>query len=61
MDIISELLDNIKNSPYEELTLVAPHTGVVTFATVEEGGVAEVFLPAPNGEEAAFFRAVGGR
>ena len=40
MDIISELLDNIKNSPYEELTLVAPHTGVVTFAAVEEGGVA---------------------
>lgn len=34
---ISKLLEEIKASPYEEETIVAPHTGVVTFAPIKEG------------------------
>ncbi|UZP67863.1 biotin attachment protein [Desulfovibrio mangrovi] len=34
---ITKLLEEIKASPYEELVITAPHTGVVSFAGVEEG------------------------
>jgi biotin carboxyl carrier protein len=34
---ISELLDQIKESPYEELEITAPHTGVVRFSEVSPG------------------------
>jgi biotin carboxyl carrier protein len=34
---ISQLLEEIKASPYQEETIVAPHTGVVTFAPIKEG------------------------
>ncbi len=34
---ISELLDQIKESPYEELEIAAPHTGVVRFSEVSTG------------------------
>ena len=34
---ITQLLDEIKASPYEEIVVTAPHTGVVTFADVREG------------------------
>ncbi len=34
---VTELLDTIKASPYEEVLIKAPHTGVVTFANIEEG------------------------
>ncbi|GFM33446.1 biotin attachment protein [Desulfovibrio subterraneus] len=34
---ITKLLEEIKASPYEELVITAPHTGVVSFAGLEEG------------------------
>jgi biotin carboxyl carrier protein len=34
---IRELLEEIKNSPYEEIEIRAPHTGVVDFCKLEEG------------------------
>lgn len=34
---VTSLLDEIKASPYEELEIVAPHTGVVTFGSLKEG------------------------
>lgn len=33
----TQLLEEIKASPYEELVLAAPHTGVVTFGTLKVG------------------------
>lgn len=37
---ISALLDEIKNSPYREIVISAPHTGRVTFADVKQGDMA---------------------
>ncbi|KAF1075470.1 biotin attachment protein [Halodesulfovibrio sp. MK-HDV] len=34
---ISKLLEEIKASPYEELVITAPHTGVVSFGSIKEG------------------------
>ncbi len=34
---VSTLLERIKASPYEEITIKAPHTGVVTFGMLREG------------------------
>ncbi len=34
---VTALLDEIKSSPYEEVQILAPHTGTVTFATLEKG------------------------
>ncbi len=34
---VSTLLERIKASPYEEITIKAPHTGVITFGTLCEG------------------------
>lgn len=34
---ISKLLEEIKQSPYEEITVFAPHSGVLTFADIKEG------------------------
>ncbi len=34
---VTELLEKIKASPYEEVFINAPHTGIVTFANVSEG------------------------
>lgn len=34
---ISALLDEIKASPYREITVTTPHTGTVTFAGLKEG------------------------
>lgn len=34
---VTALLDEIKASPYEEIQIVAPHTGRVTFASLKEG------------------------
>ncbi len=34
---VSALLDEIKASPYEEVLVRAPHTGLITFADIEEG------------------------
>lgn len=34
---ISALLDEIKASPYREIVIRTPHTGVVTFADIKEG------------------------
>lgn len=34
---VTALLDEIKASPYEEIQIVAPHTGTVTFAGLNEG------------------------
>lgn len=34
---VTALLDEIKASPYEELCIVAPHTGRVTFADIKDG------------------------
>ena len=34
---ISALLDEIKASPYREIVICTPHTGVVTFADIKEG------------------------
>lgn len=34
---VTRLLDEIKASPYEELEIVAPHTGVVTFGSLKLG------------------------
>ena len=33
---VTSLLDEIKASPYEELDIVAPHTGVVSFGSLKE-------------------------
>lgn len=33
---ISALLEKMKNSPYEEIDIFAPHTGVVNYANIEE-------------------------
>ena len=38
---VKALLDEMKASPYEEIAVNAPHTGVVTFAVTEEGQWAE--------------------
>ena len=40
---ISALLDEIKASPYREIVIRTPHTGVVTFADIKEGDVYEAF------------------
>lgn len=34
---VSTLLDEIKASPYEEMVVTAPHTGVITFGALQEG------------------------
>ena len=34
---ISKLLEEIKQSPYDEITVSAPHSGVLTFANIKEG------------------------
>ncbi|MDR1660261.1 MAG: biotin attachment protein [Desulfovibrio sp.] len=34
---ISRLLDEIKSSPYREITVTAPHTGKISFAEIEVG------------------------
>jgi len=34
---ISKLLEEIKASPYEELVITAPHTGVVSFGSIKKG------------------------
>ena len=34
---VTTLLDEIKASPYEEIQIVAPHTGTVTFPPLKEG------------------------
>lgn len=34
---VSTLLEQIKASPYEEMTVKAPHTGVITFSPLREG------------------------
>ncbi len=34
---VTELLEEIKASPYEEIVLAAPHTGVITFGNIQEG------------------------
>jgi biotin carboxyl carrier protein len=34
---ISKLLDEIKSSPYREITVASPHTGKITFAGIETG------------------------
>ena len=34
---ISKLLEEIKQSPYEEITVSTPHCGVLTFADIKEG------------------------
>lgn len=34
---VTALLDEIKASPYEEVQILAPHTGTVTFADIQEG------------------------
>lgn len=34
---ISKLLEEIKQSPYDEITVCAPHCGVLTFTEVQEG------------------------
>ncbi len=34
---ISKLLEEIKQSPYDEITVSVPHSGVLTFADVKEG------------------------
>ena len=34
---ISKLLEEIKQSPYDEITVYAPHSGVLTFTDVKEG------------------------
>ncbi len=34
---VTALLDEIKSSPYEEVHILAPHTGLVTFATLNQG------------------------
>lgn len=34
---VSKLLDEIKASPYEELEITAPHTGVIRFENIGEG------------------------
>jgi biotin carboxyl carrier protein len=34
---ISKLLDEIKSSPYREITITAPHTGKIAFAGIEPG------------------------
>lgn len=34
---VSTLLEQIKASPYEEMTIKAPHTGVITFSSLREG------------------------
>lgn len=34
---VTALLDEIKASPYEEIEIVAPHTGLVTFAPLQVG------------------------
>lgn len=37
---ISALLDDIKASPYRDIVITAPHTGVVNFAAIETGETA---------------------
>ena len=34
---VSRLLEEIKASPYEEMVITAPHTGVVSFSGIKEG------------------------
>ncbi|GFH62673.1 MAG: biotin-carboxy-carrier-protein [Candidatus Desulfovibrio kirbyi] len=34
---ISQLLDEIKSSPYNEIVISTPHTGKITFADIKEG------------------------
>ncbi len=34
---VTALLEEIKASPYEEMSIVAPHTGHVTFASIDKG------------------------
>ena len=34
---ISKLLEEIKQSPYDEITISTPHSGVLTFADINEG------------------------
>lgn len=34
---ISSVLEGIKDSPYSEITITAPHTGVLTFADIKSG------------------------
>jgi len=36
---ISELLEQLKAAPYEEIHIVAPHTGYVSFANIQPGDV----------------------
>jgi hypothetical protein len=43
------------------VSLVNPQWSVCTNLLMPRGGVADVFLPAPEGTGSAFFRAVGGR
>ena len=40
---ISALLDEIKASPYREIVIRTPHTGVVTFADIKEGDEIEAY------------------
>lgn len=43
---IKELLDELKASPYEEIVITAPHSGIVTFDITEKGK--EVYGPSGN-------------
>lgn len=46
MDDISAFLDEIKASPYRDITVFAPHTGIVKFADITQGQKAS----GPTGE-----------
>ncbi len=39
---ITKLLDSIKSSPYEEVIIYAPHTGVITFNTINVGDTVNI-------------------
>ncbi len=36
---VTALLDEIKSSPYEEVHILAPHTGTITFASLDKGSM----------------------
>lgn len=46
---VTTLLEEIKASPYEEMVIVAPHTGVITFGDIKEGD--RVFGPSGTWKE----------
>ena len=52
---VSDLLEQIKQSPYREIEVKAPHTGEIAFADIKPGDKAELHDPEYEYKDGAYY------